>query len=241
MRPPATTDAGTGPNCALIYDLEFCSETAYAVPSNTTNAEDLPNLRAFYDSYAASMNKNFEKSLAQIPCNTTDSARYSLAANCSSCQEAYKKWLCAVTIPRCEDFSSTASYLQPRAVNQSFIEEAYGQKFFKDPALKVNSASIGSRNPRIDQVILPGPYKEILPCEDLCYSLVRNCPAALGFSCPLENHGLNYSYGKPNVTGGSELSCNYPGKYPGAASPLRSLTSFAVTIAGLVSLWTWLA
>ena len=55
-----------------------------------------------------------------------------------------------------------------------------------------------SRNPMIDSVIKPGPYKEMLPCEDICYDLVRSCPAALQFACPLEGHGLNYSYGSPS-------------------------------------------
>ncbi|KAG9818558.1 hypothetical protein KCU77_g17340, partial [Aureobasidium melanogenum] len=40
-------------------------------------------------------------------------------------------------------------------------------------------ATNSSRNPTIIvDTIAPGPYKEVLPCQDLCYSLVRSCPAA---------------------------------------------------------------
>ena len=57
----------------------------------------------------------------------------------------------------------------------------------------------------IDADIRPGPYKELLPCEDICYNLTRSCPAALQFACPLEGHGLNYSYGSPH-----RGACNRP-------------------------------
>ena len=79
-----------------------------------------------------------------------------------------------------------ASYLQPRAEDVLFSLD-------NRKKLAFNS----SRNPMIDTFIKPGPYKELLPCEDMCYNLTRSCPAALGFACPLEGHGLNYSYGKP--------------------------------------------
>lgn len=70
-----------------------------------------------YDSAAAALLQNFTYSLAQIPCNTTQTAQYSLARDCTDCASAYRNWLCAVTIPRCEDFSSTSPYVQPRNVN----------------------------------------------------------------------------------------------------------------------------
>lgn len=61
----------------------------------------------------------------------------------------------------------------------------------------------------IDRVVRPGPYKEVLPCEDLCYSLVQSCPAALQFACPLPGKGLERSYGRRSGEG--ELPCNYLG------------------------------
>lgn len=60
----------------------------------------------------------------------------------------------------------------------------------------------------IDQKIKPGPWKEVLPCEDLCYQLVQSCPAALGFACPIGER-LVSSYGKP----GQQQLCNDPTKW----------------------------
>ncbi len=62
----------------------------------------------------------------------------------------------------------------------------------------------------IDKRIEPGPYKEMLPCKDLCYHLVQSCPSALQFACPLEGKGLNYSYGHHRM-GDTEWKCNWPG------------------------------
>ena len=228
----------TGPICALLYDLDFCSEVAYAVPSNLQMAADQSQLAGFYDNYTASLIDNFTKSIAQIPCDTTSSAQYSLAVTCDDCRTAYKNWLCAVTIPRCEDFSNTGAYLQPRAVNQSFINGTYGNQFSNDPSLTQQNQSVSfmaqSRVPRIDKVVKPGPYKELLPCQDLCYSLVRSCPASLGFSCPLEGHGLSQSYGKPVPLGPDQYECSAPFAYFNNTAPPRlhfSLTVFALALA----------
>jgi calcium channel MID1 len=74
-----------------------------------------------------------------------------------------------------------------------------------------------SRNPIIDNNVTSGPYKELLPCEDLCYHVVQSCPASMNFGCPLPSSiSFNQSYGRVTVTGtlnGSPtpVSCNYPG------------------------------
>jgi len=66
-----------------------------------------------------------------------------------------------------------------------------------------------SRNPMIDEDIKPGPYKEMLPCEDLCFDIVRSCPAQLSFSCPnTPTRGLQY--GKRDLDG-DVLTCSFPG------------------------------
>ena len=110
-------------NCALMYNLSFCSEVAYAVPSNPDKfspTTGLPDLAATYDKTASDWYQVFNYSLQQIPCNITSTAQYSLARNCDDCARAYKQWLCAVTIPRCDDFSSTAPWLMPRNTAQNF-------------------------------------------------------------------------------------------------------------------------
>jgi len=215
-------------NCAVIFNLSFCSDVAYAVPSNLTSQPNLTSLRQLYDSYAQDYFQNFTYSLQQIPCNTTSSAQYSLAKNCADCEKAYKTWLCAVTIPRCEDFSNNASFLQPRAVSNTFSNGTLAPR----DALYSNS----SRNPMIDQKISPGPYNEILPCVDLCYDLIQSCPASLKFACPIEGHGLEHSYGERETTGG-EVTCNYPGAAYGMSGAMgRQRDVWFIAMALLMSL-----
>lgn len=158
------------------------------MPYNPNSHRNFSSLASFYDNRTEELYKNFSFSLQQIPCNTSSSAaKYSLARDCDDCAAAYKSWLCAVTIPRCEDFSADQGLA--RSSNQS-------------------EATSFSRNPIIDQKIQPGPWREILPCEDLCYNLVQSCPAALEFACPT-GKGLESSYGKP----GQRQSCNDPTKW----------------------------
>jgi calcium channel MID1 len=153
----------------------------------------------------------------QIPCEITSSGQYSLARTCDNCKQSYKDWLCSVMIPRCMDFSSTASWLHERNIAQEFLngtsldEKSYPGFESAKAALYLNS----SRVPSIDKIVNPGPYKEILPCDDLCYNIVQSCPASLGFGCPQPGQlGFNHSYGlRPD---GSEaqagkITCNYPG------------------------------
>jgi calcium channel MID1 len=70
-----------------------------------------------------------------------------------------------------------------------------------------------SRNKLIDDLIHPGPWKEILPCKDLCHDLVQSCPASMGFVCPLEGEGLeSYGYGSfGSNRKDKNITCNYPG------------------------------
>jgi hypothetical protein len=144
------------------------------------------NLSKTYDSYAESLFQNFSLSLQQIPCNTTPDAQYSLATNCSACSTAYKNWLCAVTIPRCSENSKNTSASIPRNASTS-------------------------RSTLIQRDIQPGAYNEIPPCGGLCFGLIQNCPASLGFACPdTGSWYFNQSYGYP---GGSDSNptCNSPG------------------------------
>ena len=217
-------------NCQLMFNLSFCDKIAYAVPSNPTTYPNRDTLQALYDHNAASVYTNFTYSLAQIPCDTTSDAQYSLAKNCTDCSNAYKEWLCAVTIPRCEDWSNDQPFLQPRNMAQRFINSSslpasvlgapYTSLMTGAPTLDGSPAHIQtynstfasnqSRNHQIiDMQVMPGPYKEVLPCEDLCYSLMQSCPAALGFGCPQRGRGLEEAYGRRSDDGG--LTCSYLG------------------------------
>lgn len=96
----------------------------------------------------------------------------------------------------------------PRSVSQPFLNGTMLN--MDDPALNVSNKTYklmnSSRNPSIDLFIKPGPWKEVLPCEDLCYRLVQSCPAALGFACPT-GKWLDYSYGKRQS---DNMMCNDP-------------------------------
>ncbi|GIK00537.1 stretch-activated cation channel mid1 [Aspergillus viridinutans] len=190
-------------NCAVLFNLTFCSEVAYAVPSNPDLG--IVQLGSKYDKYAESLYKNFSYSLDQIQCNTTNETSFSLAVGCNDCADAYKQWLCAVTIPRCADFSSNGLFLQVRNAGQQFIN---GSTLSPTDPRHRDPAQNKSRNPMIDDQIRPGPYKELLPCQDICYSLVKRCPAALKFSCP-QGKRLNSAYGQRGSS--SEITCSYPG------------------------------
>ena len=263
-------------NCQVIYDLSFCSDVAYAVPSNPRIFPNMPELARLYDDAAAAIYQNFTYSLQQIACNTTSTAQYSLVRNCDDCARDYKNWLCAVTIPRCADFSSQDSFLQPRNLGQPSLSGAApsgsslsdssafladgdsfqakpddddgdddnkdedrskdgeggnveGYEDTRSPTRRLYANS--SRNPLIDELIQPGPYKEVLPCDDLCYSLVQSCPAALGFKCPLLGRGLERSYGKRSRNG--SITCSYLG----AAYYLNDASALTT---GLVPSMCWL-
>lgn len=133
------------------------------------------------------MYSNFEKALQQIPCEAPVTSLYSLARSCDNCRDTYKNWLCTVVMPRCDDFfaSDNPDALE-RNLKQDFpngtsLDESFVNRLVKDKGPGVST----SRNSWIDEEIAPGPYKEVLPCDDVCYELVQSCPAALQFSCPL--------------------------------------------------------
>lgn len=201
-------------NCAVIFNLPFCSTVNYAVPGNPTTFPNVSALAAFYDNMAAQAYANFDKALQQIPCEIPNTGQYSLARTCADCADSYKAWLCSVTIPRCQDYSRSDPWLQPRNVLQPFPNGKKLDGAFVDPiqdVLYLNS----SRNTAIDETVRPGPYKEILPCQDLCYNLVQSCPAVMGFACPRPGQmGFASSYGyRPNgsLNEDGQITCNYPG------------------------------
>jgi calcium channel MID1 len=229
-------------NCAIIYNLSFCDQTAYAVPSNPNNFPNMTSLAAFYDNYTSSMYKYFEKVIALTPCETTSSAQYSLARTCEDCAKAYKSWLCAVTIPRCTDFTSTNPWLQERAMGQPFPNGTFLSPSQVALANTTGNMAInGSRNPSIDSVVVPGPYKEVLPCDKFCYELVQSCPASMGFGCPLPGQqGFNESYSIMPEGGGDEfgvittITCNSPGQAYYLAAGSRAVPSLVLVLISAV-------
>jgi calcium channel MID1 len=111
----------------------------------------------------------------------------------------------------------------PRNAGQAFLN---GTTLPADSPLVTSPVTNASRNSLIDTEIRPGPYKEILPCTDLCNDLVRTCPSALGFKCPTGKY-LNDSYGYRASDG--DITCSYLG----AAYYLNGAFGFSLPSAGL--------
>ncbi|KAJ5126266.1 hypothetical protein N7526_008443 [Penicillium atrosanguineum] len=190
-------------NCAVLFNLTFCSEVAYAVPSNPKL--NVSALRDIYDKNAQTYYTNFNYSLQQIQCDTDQESMFSLTVGCEDCARAYKQWLCSVRIPRCADYSNNASYLMVRNAGQDFIN---GTSLPAESPYRQSVATNSSRNQLIDTEIKPGPYKEILPCLDVCHTLVKDCPMSLGFGCPTGSWA-NSSYGYRDANG--DITCSYLG------------------------------
>jgi len=169
-------------SCQLIYNMTMCPSTAFSVPGNASafSADELTEL---YDEYVARYYNNFTQALAQVNCHSSKENAFSVFSTCKDCEDAYRDWLCTVAVPRCQDWSSNASYLMPRERGQS-------------------------RNNMIESIIRPDHYKEVLPCYWLCNNLVKNCPVSMGFMCP-SGKFLNLSYGH-NADDG-DVTCSYPG------------------------------
>lgn len=223
-------------NCAVIFNLSFCDQVAYAVPSNPNTFPDFNSLAAVYDNNTQAMYENFNYSLQQVPCNITSSGQYSLAKNCDDCAAAYKQWLCSVSMPRCTDFEKQSSWLQARNILQAFPNGTKLPTTYTSLRANVQYLN-GSRNPIIDTQIAPGPYKEVLPCADLCYDLVQSCPASFGFGCPQPGMlGFNQSYGlRADSTQEQfgQITCNYPG----AAFYLSGASTIMGNVWSEVGLW----
>lgn len=169
-------------SCQVVYNMSFCDSLAFAVPGNASSFTP-GALSALYDKMAEDLYANFTRSIAQINCDADQVDRFSPFFTCEDCEDAYKSWLCTTTIPRCADLNDNSTWLALREVGQS-------------------------RNPMIDSVIRPGAYKEILPCAELCYGMVRKCPVSLGFGCPSDPL-LRQSYGFFSNNG--TITCSYPG------------------------------
>ncbi|KAK8924550.1 hypothetical protein H634G_06907 [Metarhizium anisopliae BRIP 53293] len=209
------------PNCKVVTDLEFCDEIQYAVPGNDGKYNNTELAKA-YDNYAKSMYDNFLKVMMQVQCETDRTSRYSLARTCDDCKNAYKRWLCTVSIPRCEDFQGESRFSVIRNVGQPFPNGTMLPTDVQTNLALVPSQN-ASRNAFIDTDIQPGPYREIMPCEDICYQVVQSCPSKIGFKCPQEGmYAFNVSYGKRD-NDNSTVSCNYPGE---ARTPVNGAAAF---------------
>ncbi|KAK9458771.1 stretch-activated cation channel Mid1 [Lipomyces oligophaga] len=220
--------------CELIYDLDFCSEVAYSVPSGL----DLSNseLKVKYDSYAAAQYEGFNKSLQIVPCNVSNADQYSLMRTCSDCADSYKRWLCLTVIPRC--------FTQPDNAAIS-LQGSYEGGSENDAVSGLRVRTNNSRNAFVNS-LEPKNYTELLPCSYTCHKVMQDCPVQLQFQCASVHRGLYDSYGRLNksVSSGEILdldtaTCNFLGYVDkfGAAPSVKAdmfLLAAMTSILGLI-------
>ena len=172
--------------CSLIFGLDFCSDVAYSVPTSSFSVGNKTLMAQTYDHIAEALYANFSKALQLISCDADKDARYSPVMTCDDCAEAYRDWVCAVSIPRCSTTSSQYYIHRDKSHNRN----DYLNKFIKP----------------LDD------YYEILPCIDMCYTLVRNCPSDFQFSCPNDLTTEDLLYQSYNFYMDTDYStCNYIG------------------------------
>ncbi|SCV05151.1 LANO_0H01178g1_1 [Lachancea nothofagi CBS 11611] len=174
-------------SCSLIFDLDFCDGVAYSVPTSSLARGNKTAIALMYDNIAESLYANFSKALQIVPCDTEQDALYTPLRSCDDCAEAYRNWLCAVSIPRCT------------TVETSFY---------------IHRDKTENRNDYLNQEIQPlNDYYEVLPCIDMCHSLVTDCPPDFQFSCPSKSYETDLMYQSYNVfeKGHPFDTCNFVG------------------------------
>ncbi|TFK20939.1 calcium channel [Coprinopsis marcescibilis] len=189
--------------CHLAANLPFCPRVAYSVPlgappggADAYTGATLPApLREPLRSYIT----NFTISLGRLACGREI---YSPLVECIDCQREYRKWLCAVSLPRC----SEPSPQNPDAITEIPAEPtATGLSASKDSNQQVLSALIPvqSSAPRrnSDFPQFGSDYQMLLPCIETCTAVDRNCPPFLGFKCPSSNFNGFASYGIGYIDG----------------------------------------
>ncbi|KAG1734588.1 stretch-activated cation channel Mid1 [Suillus lakei] len=157
--------------CPLVHSLPFCPSTSYAVPI------PFPQPPAtFYDSSTLPQTvsdplleymTNFTTMLLSFPCGRD---LYSPLQTCESCQEAYRTWLCSVSLPAIS--SSPSSPMS---------------------ALTPPQSGSNARNPFLPNVSYS--YQTVLPCLEVCNAADRACPNFLGIKCPIPRFNAASSYG----------------------------------------------
>jgi calcium channel MID1 len=159
-------------SCQLVHALPYCPRTAYAVPlpelpdsAPAYNASNLPDTLA---TPLLDYLSNFTASLLTVACGRD---HYSPLQTCADCQEAYRHWLCAVSLPRCGEFPSSAQQPQQPPPQQQVLL----------PALLPQPSGTPPRNAALGNST---GYTALLPCIETCNAADRACPIFLGFRCP---------------------------------------------------------
>lgn len=201
--------------CKLVAggDMSFCSDVQYSIPQSAQfqNDGNYTALIQLYDDYAAQVYQNFTLALSLAGCHLEDDQVYSPIATCEQCAESYKQWLCSVLVPRCSSSTNTSTSTNSGnnpSTNSTGTASSVATARVERTAL---------RNDALNELVQPvTPYVETLPCIDLCFAIVRNCPSSLGVSCPKMMRDMVGNYGFKNLANqndgdGVNIGCNFIG------------------------------
>lgn len=176
-------------SCPLVHQLPFCPSTAYAVPLPQPPfplvAHDASSLPSSVTGPLLQYMTNFTTNLLSMACGRD---LYSPIQTCADCQVAYRRWLCAISFPRCTesapDPASSPSITGPTPTAQKPLSALSPQPSGKNAT---------GRNPNLPP--FSAGYTALLPCIETCNAVDRACPIFLGFRCPTAAFGGNLSYG----------------------------------------------
>lgn len=204
-----------GFSCSLVHSLPYCPGASWSIPlappPAPKTAHDASTLPTNLTNAILSYMTNFTTSLLTHPCGRD---YYSPLVTCADCQEAYRKWLCTVSLPRCGEArpdDPTASGSSRRKRQQSTLSSLAGSfKIFGSDdssqvpisALSPQPSTVPPRNPNMPP--FSSNYNQLLPCLETCTAVDRACPIKLGFKCPVKKFTASQSYGVGFVDSGEE-------------------------------------
>ena len=196
-------------SCQLVHALPYCPTTAYSMPlpepPSNAPAYDASNLPDNLTTPLLSYLTNFTTSLLTIPCGRD---LYSPLQTCADCQLAYRRWLCAVSFPRCGEVplldginnnNNTSSGPPPQQQQQHQQDAVAVPLPPPPPALQPQPSGTQWRNPALGNAT--ADYSVLLPCVETCQAADRACPISLGFRCPRSETTAGSSYGVGFIDG----------------------------------------
>lgn len=161
--------------CHLVLPNSMCPGIAYAAPleANTTTLPGSTTpfpLDKIPDSIASiitdSLN-HFSTSLLSSACGRD---LFSHVSSCLDCYNAYRDWICRITVPQCASDGSNSESVPSQTVART------------------------PDSPRLSDVSPPYAYTELLPCLSVCNKADRQCPAFVQFRCPRRLVNAQQSY-----------------------------------------------
>ncbi|WFD41981.1 stretch-activated cation channel mid1 [Malassezia psittaci] len=218
------------PNCRLLYDVPFCPELAYSIPSNPSRSMTYA-LQVLEDMVSANYG-NFSATLGTFPCDSDEFGKYSSVTTCNDCMRAYQSWLCAVAIPRCTDLiNTTESAASQDGTDLEGLPMPADTHLYPYVVNRVGPNS--SRQRFIDELLAPGDYGELLPCISTCEMVTRSCPPIMNWLCPKWTVTAQRDYGTFADAGTDGLGAGLNGgagpeglRYGGAPSRYVAYDSF---------------